>query len=177
MAIPPKRPTLTATPAMKQAADKAVPSISAIRAKPRSRLEQNTRVGHVYWCSFSEHNWPPEFDAPHLVVVIRGGQQHDGSHVVVPLTKRAQTGEFSYRLKGNPNPRSAPETWAVCDHIYTVASARLAPLRDDNGNYRRAVAVHPDDLVEIGRRMFESLNTIRRATFGPAPKKAEDPSA
>lgn len=177
MATPPKRPTLTATPAMKQAAGNAVPPASAIRAKPKSRLEQNTRVGQVYWCSFSEHNWPPEFDAPHLAVVIRGGQQHDGSHVVVPLTKRPQTGQFGYRLKVNPNPRSAPEAWAVCDHVYTVASARLEPVRDDDGNYHRALAVHPDDLVEIGRRIFASLNAIRRATFGVAPRKAEDAPA
>lgn len=176
MATPPNRPTLISTPAMKQAASAAVPQVGAIRAKPKSRLKQNTRVGHVYWCAFSEHNWPPEFDAPHLVVVIRGGDQHDGSHVVVPLTKQPQTGQFGYRLKGNPNPRSAPEAWAVCDHIYTVTSARLEPLRDDDGNYRRALTVHPDDLVEIGRRVFASLNTIRRATFGVAPRKAEGSS-
>jgi uncharacterized protein YifN (PemK superfamily) len=162
---------------MKQAAKTLTPPVSAVRPKPASKLEKNTRVGHVYWCSFSAHNWPPEFDAPHLVVVIRGGQQHDGSHLVVPLTKQPQTGEFGYRLMVNPNPRSAPEAWAVCDHVYTVASARLEPLRDDEGNYRRSAAVHPDDLVEIGRRVFASLNTIRRATFGVAPRRAEEPPA
>ncbi|MDP1738166.1 MAG: type II toxin-antitoxin system PemK/MazF family toxin [Caulobacter sp.] len=162
---------------MMQAASNAAPRVSAIRPKPKSRLEQNTRVGHVYWCSFSEHNWPPEFDAPHLVVVIRGGPQHDGSHVVVPLTKQPQTGQFGYRLKGNPSPRSAPEAWAVCDHVYTVASARLEPLRDDDGNYHRALAIRPDDMVEIGRRVFASLNTIRRVTFGVAPRKTDEPPA
>lgn len=164
---PPKRSRLTASSAMREAVGAKV-SVSAVAPKPVSRLEQNTRVGHVLWCAFSPHNWPPEFDDRHLVVVIRGGARNDGSHLVVPLTSRPQTGQFGYRLKMNPNPRSANETWAACDHIYTVASSRLEQLRDDEGNYRRSAALSEDDLVEIGRRVFASLNSLRRAVFGPA---------
>lgn len=133
---------------------------------PKSVLEANTRTGQVYWCNFDNIAMLPEFDAPHLVVVLRGGDRDAGPHLVVPLTKIPQTGQFGYQLKINPNPRSAPEAWAVCDHIYTVSSGRLEPLRDDDHQPRRNVTVDPEDLVEIGRRVFASLNTLRRLTFG-----------
>lgn len=179
---PPKRSILVANAAMREAAG-AKGSVGVIAPKPVSRLEQNTRVGHVFWCAFSPHNWPPEFDDRHLVVVIRGGARHEGAHLVVPLTSRRQTGQFGYRLAMNPNPRSANETWAACDHIYTVASSRLEQLRDDEGNYRRSAALAEADLIEIGRRVFASLNSLRRVVFGPAgtntdsrerPKSARD---
>jgi len=171
MSIPPKRTKLTATPAMQAAATKSAIPLTAIRAKPLSKLEQNTRLGHVFWCGFSPHNWPPEFDDKHLVVVIRGGARANGTHVVVPLTSQPQTGEFAYKLKYNPNPRSAPEAWAVCDHIYTVASERLEQLRDDKGHFRRSLAIDADDLREIGRKVFASLNSLRRHTFGVVPER------
>ena len=134
MSLPPKRAKLSATVAMARAANKIAP-ISAVSKKLPLEIRRSTRVGEVYWCGFSPHNWPPEFDDKHLVVVIRGGKKDSHAHVVVPLTKIAQTDNpHGYRLTRNPNPGSAPESWAVCDHIYTVASERLGLLRDSEAD-------------------------------------------
>jgi len=121
-------------------------------------LRRSTRVGEVYWCSFSPHNWVPEFDDQHLVVIIRGGKKDRGAHIVVPLTKQRQEGNpHGYRLARNPNPGSAPEAWAVCDHVYTVASERLKLLRDSKGVTKEPERIEKEDLTEISRRVFNAL--------------------
>ena len=170
MSDTPTRPKLTANPTMVAAAKATTPTFNAAKRKPLTKLEQNTRLGHVFWCDFSPYNWPPEFDDRHLVVVIRGGAMADGNHLVVPLTSKVQEGQFAYKLKVNPNPRSAAESWAVCDHIYTVASERLEQLRDDKNHYRRSVAIDDGDLREVGRRVFAALNSLRRHVLGPLSK-------
>ncbi|RRN65071.1 type II toxin-antitoxin system PemK/MazF family toxin [Caulobacter sp. 602-1] len=153
----PKRPPLAATPAMTKAVAKAV-QVSAIRKKPNLEIRRSTRVGEVYWCAFSPHNWLPEFDDQHLVVVIRGGKKEHDAHVVVPLTKQPQPeNPHGYRLTSNPNPSSAPEAWAVCNHVYTVAPERLKLLRDAKGVTKDPDRLSPVDLAEIARRVFKAL--------------------
>jgi len=168
----PKRPTLTAKPAMIEAANK-VPPISAIGKKPSLELRSATRVGQVYWCAFSPHNWPPEFDDQHLVVVIRGGKKERDAHVVVPLTKQPQhDNPHGYRLKRNPNPGSAPEAWAVCNHVYTVAPERLKLLRDSKGVMKDPERLDADDLGEIARRVLRALKSFFDHAYPPEATKA-----
>lgn len=157
MTIPPKRATLSATPKMLEVSREKLPTPEET-AKPRSHLRRSTRVGEVYWCDFNPHNWPPEFDYKHLVVIARGGKKEGEAHVVVPLTKRPQVGNpHGYKLIHNPNPGSADESWAVCDHIYTVASERLEPLRDSRGEKKEPQKVTAEDLKEISRRVLGAL--------------------
>lgn len=165
MASPPRK-TLTATPAMKEAlAQQPVPEPAA---KPKSHLTRDTRVGEVYWCDFSPLNWTPEFDYQHLVVVVRGGKISGDINVVLPLTKKEQSGNpHGYQLKHNPNPGSADESWAVCNHIYSVASERLQPLRDAGGSRKTPEKLHDDDLREISGKLRNALATF--LTFGLPP--------
>lgn len=156
---------------MRQAASKIAP-ISAVSRKPPLEIRRSTRVGEVYWCGFSPHNWPPEFDDKHLVVVIRGGKKDSQAHVVVPLTKASQTDNpHGYRLMRNPNPGSAPESWAVCDHVYTVASERLSLLRDSKGATKEPERLCAADLAEISRRVFKALGPFFQHA---APQPAGD---
>jgi mRNA interferase MazF len=145
---------------MQRAATKLRPAIPTEK-KHSLELRRSTRVGEVYWCSFSPHNWVPEFDDQHLVVIIRGGKKDHGAHIVVPLTKRSQgDSPHGYRLGRNPNPGSAPEAWAVCDHVYTVASERLKLLRDSKGVTKDPERIDSEDLTEISRRVFNALRTF-----------------
>lgn len=168
MSLPPKRAKLSATVEMARAANK-ITTISAVSKKPPLEIRRSTRIGEVYWCGFSPHNWPPEFDDKHLVVVVRGGKKDSHAHVVVPLTKVAQTNNpHGYRLTRNPNPGSAPESWAVCDHIYTVASERLRLLRDSRGATKEPERLCAADLAEISRRVFKALGPFfQHATLQP----------
>lgn len=168
----PPRKTLTATPAMKEAvADR--PELKP-RQKRKPLLTRDTRVGEAYWCDFSPMNWTPEFDYQHLVVIVRGGKISGDIHAVIPLTKVDQSGNpHGYRLLHNPNPGSAEVSWAVCNHIYSVASERLKPLRDAGGNRKTPEKLHDEDLREISLRLRNALKTF--LTLGlPAP--AADPT-
>lgn len=95
------------------------------------------------------------------MVIVRGGKISNDIHVVLPLTKSDQSGNpHGYRLAHNPNPGSAAESWAVCNHVYSVASERLQPLRDPGGNRRTPEKLHPDDLRQISARMQRALATF-----------------
>lgn len=151
------RTTLTASEAMRKAATDALPSLP-VQRRATLEIRRSTRVGEVYWCAFSPHNWTPEFDDQHLVVIVRGAKKDGGAHVVVPLTKRPQADNpHGYRLARNPNPNSAPQTWAVCDHVYTVASERLKLLRDGKGVVKEPERIDAIDLAAISQRVFRAL--------------------
>jgi mRNA interferase MazF len=153
----PKRGKLVATPAMVRAVDRTS-SVSAVAPKPPLEIRRSTRLGEVYWCAFSPHHYPPEFDDKHLVVVIRGAKPVFGAHVLVPLTKKPQVDNpHGYKLIRNPNPRSADQSWAVCDHIYTVASERLQRLRDSKGVMREPERIDAADFREISLRVLNAL--------------------
>jgi len=144
-------------------------------AGPKSNLTRDTRTGEVYWCDFSPMNWTPEFDYQHLVVIVRGGKIANDIHVVLPLTKADQSNNpHGYRLTHNPNPGSADVSWAVCNHVYSVASGRLQPLRDSRGNRQTPGRLHPDDLRAISQRMRKALGTFLNLGVAPPPP---DPSA
>jgi mRNA interferase MazF len=122
-------------------------------------------------------NWTPEFDYQHLVVVVRGGKIAGDIHVVLPLTKAEQSGNpHGYRLGHNPNPGSAEVSWAVCNHLYSVASERLKPLRDSGGTRKTPEKLHEDDLREISRKLRNALGTFLSlglpAAVAPLPQDA-----
>ena len=162
MARPPRK-TLAATREMRTVAA-ARPS-QRPPARPKSHLTRDTRTGEIYWCDFNPTNLTPEFDYQHLVVIVRGGKLSNDINVVIPLTKASQSDNpHGYRLLRNPNPGSAEESWAVCNHVYSVASERLQPLRDQNGNRRTSVKLDAEDLRQISHRLRRALNTF--LTFG-----------
>jgi uncharacterized protein YifN (PemK superfamily) len=170
----PPRKSMTATPAMRAAA--AAHPAPGTGSRVRSQLTRDTRPGEVYWCDFNPTNLVPEFDAPHPVVVVRGGRIARDIHVVLPLTKADQVDNpHGYRLTHNPNPGSSDVSWAVCNHLYAVASERLKPLRDAKGNRRTPQKLHPDDLREISARTRRALATF--LSLGVAPEPGSGPLA
>ena len=108
------------------------PPISYKPPKPPLRLKSVPRFAEVYWCDFSISNVLPEFDDEHPAVIIRSGQKLSNPHLVVPLTSIDHTGDvYAHELSINPIPhRSARRSWAICNHIYTVASERLRPVEN-----------------------------------------------
>lgn len=152
-----KRPQLVATDAIRRAMAEKQPHAPPPKSAPTTPLKSSTRVGQVFWCTFAHTNPLPEFDAEHLVVVIKAGKLSDVS-LVVPLTKKDQSHHpHGYRLTNNPNPQSADVSWAVCDHIYAVSAGRLRPLRNARGEVRTPFAIDSADLAEISRRVRRVL--------------------
>lgn len=161
----PRQP-LVSTPEMRAAV--TTKDLPTQAQKPKSQLTRDTRVGDVYWCDFSPLNWPPEFDYQHLVVIVRGGKIERDIHIVLPLTKADRSDNpHGYRLAHNPNPGSADRSWAVCNHVYAVASERLKPLRDAKGNRLTPRRLADEDIREISSRLRRALGTF--LSFGLAP--------
>ena len=143
----------------------------------KSHLTRDTRTGEVYWCDFNPTNLTPEFDDKHLVVIVKGGKIANDINIVLPLTKVAQSGNaHGYQLVHNPNPGSADVSWAVCNHLYAVASERLQPLRDSIGTRLTPQKLHEDDLRQISQRMFKALSTfLTLGVAAPTPTAATAP--
>jgi len=138
--------------------------------KPPLRLKTWPRFSEVYWCDFSISNILPEFDDEHPVIIIRTGGKLDRPHLVVPLTTIDQgESRFSHELLRNPIPQRTPRrSWAICNHIYTVASERLRPITDPS---RYGDPVYPKidktDMKAIGHKIFDALDTLVRTTILP----------
>lgn len=140
--------------------------------KPPLRIQSVPRYSEVYWCDFSISNVLPEFDDVHPVIIIRSGQKLASPHIVVPMTTVDHTGDhYAYALPTNPNPKRLDVTsWVLCNHIYTVASERLFPLRDrfDNPIYPK---VGDGDMHQIGRLVRLALRRIIEASLPPTSRE------
>lgn len=136
--------------------------------RPPLLLKSVPRYAQVYWCDFSISNVLPEFDDLHPAVIIRSGQSLNGPHMVVPITSVNHEGDvYAYRLSENPNPKR-PDliTWAICNHIYTVASERLRPMHDRFGN-EAFPKLSERDMHEIGKLLRRALDRIIQASISP----------
>lgn len=153
---------------MRKAAQDRAPEKPRPKQAPKTTLLSGTRVGQVYWCALPHTNLLPEFDAEHLVVVIKSGKL-DYVSLVVPLTKKPQEGNpHGYLLTGNPNPQSADQSWAVCDHIYAVSAGRLRQLRNQRNEVRTPFTLEDADVTEISQRVFRVLHPFLRKGTAPA---------
>ncbi len=84
----------------------------------------------MYWCGFWTDALRPEFYKTRPVVVVSRDNRMDGPIMVVPLTTKPQgNNKWAHKLAANPNRRKPDlDSWAVCNHIYTVSCARLSQM-------------------------------------------------
>lgn len=132
--------------------------LQAIRKPPAIR--------EVYWCQYPqvEHVHLPEFHAkppdnrPRPVVVLSKkpevwDQPLKGVVTVVPLTTSEQTKRqdrhYSVRIKSPIKEQS--DSWAICNHITTVAVTRLIPADTPNPK------VCYDDFQKIVKQVLKNL--------------------
>jgi mRNA interferase MazF len=93
-------------------------------------LKSAPKLRAVYWCRFWDDAMRPEFFKTRPVVVVSLQNALDGPVRVVPLTTKPQgTNRWAHKLSENPNPaRPGLDSWAVCNHVYTVSCARLSQM-------------------------------------------------
>ena len=106
-----------------------------VKISRRDKLIASTpRVGQYFWVDFPHDAYPPEFVGEHPGIVVRAARHIADACIIVPVTSTPWEGaKHMQRLSKNPNPRGHAEgrvAWAVCDHLYTVHSARLRPVLD-----------------------------------------------
>jgi mRNA interferase MazF len=89
----------------------------AIKAAPKLR--------NVYWCKFPTDMYFPEFWKVRPIVVVSHRNALSGPILVVPLTTSPQLkNEWAVNLGRAVHQNR--DSWAVCNHIYTVSCHRLS---------------------------------------------------
>jgi uncharacterized protein YifN (PemK superfamily) len=106
-----------------------------IRPSRRRRLINSTpRVAQYFWVDFPHDAYAPEFVNEHPGIVVRAAQTLDDTCIIVPVTSSPQIeAKHIHRLKKNPNPNYPDRpVWAVCNHFYTIHTARLRTVKDSH---------------------------------------------
>ena len=116
-------------------------------------LKSAPKMRAVYWCQFWADTLRPEFYKNRPVVVVSWDNRLDGPVMVVPLTTKPQkTNKWACKLSENPNSKKRNEdSWAVCNHVYTVSCARL---RQVGGGAPR---MKQTDFNQVVRLMLKAL--------------------
>jgi mRNA interferase MazF len=95
------------------------------RVQPR--IIAAPKHGQVYWCDFWRDSQLPEFWKTRPVVIISYKNTLHGPCLVVPLSTEPQgDNPWAWKMAFSPDGR---QSYAVCNHLYTVAPSRLSPLR------------------------------------------------
>ena len=119
-------------------------------AAPAGRvvLASAPKIRAVYWCRFWRDALRPEFYKNRPVVIVSRDNRLDRPTLIEPLTTKPQgDNKWAYKLTENPNPRKpAIDSWAVCNHVYTVSCARLAQM---DGSVPRMKAKDFDEVVKL----------------------------
>jgi len=116
-------------------------------------LASAPKLRAVYWRRFWDDAVRPEFYKARPIVVVSRDNRLDGPIMVVPLTTKPQgSNRWAHKLTENPNPRKPDiDSWAVCNHIYTVSCARLSQM---GGTVPR---MRQEDFDAVVRLMLQAL--------------------
>ncbi len=93
----------------------------------KPRITAAPKLRQVYWCDFPRDAQLPEMWKTRPVVVMSYRNALHGPCLVVPISTKAQremqwAWELSISLDGR-------KSWAVCNHLYTVAPSRFSQIR------------------------------------------------
>jgi mRNA interferase MazF len=95
------------------------------RVKPR--IVAAPKHGQIYWCDFWLDAQLPEMWKTRPVVVLSYKNTLHGPCLVVPITTQPQgNSPWAWELSGSLDGR---QSWAVCNHLYTVATSRLSQVK------------------------------------------------
>ncbi|MFO1141542.1 MAG: type II toxin-antitoxin system PemK/MazF family toxin [Amaricoccus sp.] len=93
------------------------------------RIKAAPRIRQLYWCDFGCDVILPEMHKERPVVIISFKNTLHGHCLVLPTSTDPQEGESAqWAHKLSLKPDGARDSWVVCNHLYTVSTARLAPL-------------------------------------------------
>lgn len=112
------------------------------------------RVKQVYWCNLPVDAQLPEFWKKRPIIVISPNTKLHGHVTVVPLTTKPQPDNKNAHRFVSLLPGETI-SWAVCDHILTVAVSRLIPPS------QKIPKVDDADFQEILKLVLKNIPTPR----------------
>lgn len=125
--------------------NKAEQSKKPPRVKPR--VKAAPKIRQVYWCDFPEDAHLPEMWKTRPVVVISFKNTLDGHCTVVAGSTEPQEGKSAQWAHALSVSFDGRQTWAVCNHVCTVAVSRLSP--DGSGIPRLPEAEFNEILAKV----------------------------
>lgn len=148
--------------------ESALQSEGWVRQSRRAHTLHGTpRAGQVFWVDFPHDAYAPEFVGEHPGVVIRSANNLSEPVILVPLTHRDPgSNPHAHKLLRNPDPRDAEASFAICNHLYTVALGRLR--RFEVRGFPRDVFLDQQDLAEVFDRVQRVLARVF-STLSPLP--------
>lgn len=93
------------------------------------RIKAAPSIRQIYWCDFELDPILPEIGKTRPVVIVSFKNVIRGHCLVLPISTEDQTGEsakWAHKLANELEPGKT--SWVVCNHLYTVSTARLQPL-------------------------------------------------
>ena len=93
------------------------------------RIKAAPRIRQIYWCDFEMDPILPEMGKTRPALIISPKNTLAGPCLVLPISTDPQEGvsaEWGHRLDRDLEPGQT--SWVVCNHLYTVSTARLQPL-------------------------------------------------
>jgi len=101
------------------------PELTPPRVQPR--IVAAPKHGQIYWCDFWLDAQLPEMWKTRPVVVISYKNSLHGPCLVVPTTTQPQgNSPWAWPMSVSIDGQSS---WAVCNHLYTVAPSRFTQIR------------------------------------------------
>lgn len=114
------------------------------------RITSAPKIRQVLWCSYPKDAQLPEFWKKRPVIVISRNTPLYGPCTVIPTTTFAQpANKFAYPL--SDELVKGKISWAVCNHISTIATSRLEPFNEG------VIRVSEDDFAEVLSRLYDWL--------------------
>lgn len=98
------------------------------------RITAAPKIRQLYWCDFRGDILLPEMGKKRPVLIVSYRNTLHGIVLVVPISTDTQEGisaQWAYKLSV-PIDESGRQSWVVCNHLYTVSTKRLEPLRGRN---------------------------------------------
>jgi mRNA interferase MazF len=93
------------------------------------RIKAAPKIRQLYWCDFRGDVMLPEMGKVRPVLIVSYKNTLYGHCLVLPTSTDPQDGEsekwahqLSIKVDGHR------QSWVVCNHLYTVSTARLQPL-------------------------------------------------
>lgn len=114
------------------------------------RIMAAPKLGQLYWCDFWQDAQLPEMWKTRPVVVMSYKNQLHGPCLVIPTTTEPQgNSQWAYKLPSDLV--DGRESWAVCNHLYTVAPSRFSQVKG------RIPKLTNEDFNEVHTRMMSWL--------------------
>jgi mRNA interferase MazF len=98
------------------------------------RIKAAPAIRQIYWCDFEFNPVLPEMGKTRPVIILYYKNTLSGHCLVLPVSSDSQQGassQWAHQLSFELEPDHV--SYVVCNHLYTVSTARLQPL------YKKAV--------------------------------------